>query len=108
MSAITQALSAALIHFIWQGVVVGFALWIALAALKHRSANARYVVSCAALAALVLMPILTVAGVLSLHGGPIAATVVSPTITPRDIVGIPQTMLPIWIQPEARRLVWLV
>ena len=108
MSAITQAVSAALIHLVWQGAIVGLALWIALAALKHRSANARYAVSCAALATLVLLPILTVACVLSLHAGPIGATIVPSTATPRDIVGIPQTMLPIWMEPATPRFVWLV
>ena len=33
MSPLAQALSAALIHFVWQGALVGALLWAALAAL---------------------------------------------------------------------------
>ena len=42
MSAISEAVSAALIHFVWQGAIVGFLLWATLGVLRHRSANARY------------------------------------------------------------------
>ncbi len=59
MTPIAQALSAALLHFAWQGLLVAFLLWIALAVLKNRSANARYLASCAALAALALLPAIT-------------------------------------------------
>ena len=56
-----QAVSAALLHFVWQGAIVGIWLSIVLAALRRRSANARYVVSCAALAGLALFPVVTTA-----------------------------------------------
>jgi TonB family protein len=59
MTPIAQALSAALLHFVWQGLLVAFTLWIALFLLKRRSANARYLASSAALAALALLPVIT-------------------------------------------------
>ena len=37
MTPIAQALSAALLHFVWQGLLVAFLLWIALFLLKNRS-----------------------------------------------------------------------
>lgn len=61
MRIMTQALSAALLHFVWQGAIVGFLVWITLAALRKRSANTRYVVSCAALVVLVAVPVITTA-----------------------------------------------
>ena len=59
MTALALAISRALIHFVWQGSIVGLLLWAILFALRKRSANARYLASCAALAVLSLMPVLT-------------------------------------------------
>jgi TonB family protein len=59
MTPIAQALSAALLHFVWQGLLVAFLLRTALFLLKNRSAGARYLASGAALAALAILPVLT-------------------------------------------------
>jgi hypothetical protein len=61
MTALTEALSTALIHFVWQGIVVGLLLWFALFTLRAASANLRYVVSCLALSVLLLLPVVTTA-----------------------------------------------
>ena len=59
MTALEQTLRTALLHFVWQGVVVAFLLWAVLILMRKRSANARYFASCAALALLVALPIVT-------------------------------------------------
>ena len=59
MTAMAQALSTALLHFVWQGVAVALILWIALFLLRRRSAQARYLAACAALAVLAAMPVIT-------------------------------------------------
>jgi TonB family protein len=59
MTAITRALSAALLHFVWQGLGVTIVLWLALFLLRRRSAVLRYAASCAALALLVALPVVT-------------------------------------------------
>src|SRR6266436_4436598 len=59
MTAITQALSAALLHFAWQGLFVGLLLWIALFLMRKGTASARHAASCAALVILVLLPVVT-------------------------------------------------
>src|SRR5215471_5925346 len=59
MTAITRALSSALLHFFWQGLVVMILLWLALFLLRKRSAAIRYAASCAALALLVALPAIT-------------------------------------------------
>ena len=59
MTTIAHAISAALLHFVWQGPVVAFLLWIALATLRKCSARLRYLVSCAALAIMIAMPVIT-------------------------------------------------
>src|SRR5580658_5066467 len=59
MTAIGQALSVALIHFVWQGLAVAAVLWMVLLLLGKSSAHSRYLASCAALAALVAAPVIT-------------------------------------------------
>jgi TonB family protein len=70
MTAIAQSLSSALLHFLWQGVLVAFVLWIALFLLRKRSAQARYTASCAALALMVALPAITA---WTLYDHPVAA-----------------------------------
>ena len=59
MTAIAHAISAALLHFVWQGPVVAFVLWVTLTTLRSGSARLRYIVSCAALAIMVVLPEIT-------------------------------------------------
>lgn len=59
MTAIAHAISAALLHFVWQGPLVAFLLWVTLTTLRRGSARLRYFVSCAALAIMVALPEIT-------------------------------------------------
>jgi TonB family protein len=59
MTGLAPVLSMALLHFLWQGTVVAIVLWVALLAMRKWSANARYLVSCGALAVLMLLPVAT-------------------------------------------------
>ncbi len=59
MTPVAMAISRALIHFVWQGSIVGLLLWTVLFALRKRSANSRYVAGCAALTVSALMPVVT-------------------------------------------------
>ena len=59
MTALTHLMSLALFHFLWQGTLMATLLWIALFLMRKHSANARYVLSCSALAAMVLAPAVT-------------------------------------------------
>jgi uncharacterized protein (TIGR03435 family) len=107
MTLLAHAVSAALIHLLWQGAVIGWGLWVVLACLRRRSAPARYVASCVALLTLAATFIVSVAGVLLIQSVPAAvpaATIDAPRL---DVVGIPQTMLPIWIAPETSGIRWL-
>jgi beta-lactamase regulating signal transducer with metallopeptidase domain len=62
-----------LLHFIWQGGLIAGALWLPLAALPRGRAEARYAACCAALGALLLAPVLTLAGLWSARSESIAA-----------------------------------
>ncbi|HKO02912.1 MAG TPA: M56 family metallopeptidase, partial [Thermoanaerobaculia bacterium] len=58
-SPVAQAIGWALLHLLWQGALVAGILAASLALLKNRGANVRYIVSCAALALLIALPIAT-------------------------------------------------
>jgi len=70
MNAVTQALSAALIHIVWQSALIVLVLWIALIVLKNRSAQVRYAVNCVALFVLAMTFIVAVVGVVYLNASP--------------------------------------
>jgi beta-lactamase regulating signal transducer with metallopeptidase domain len=126
MSAITQALTAALLHFLWQGVAVAFLLWVALVALRNRSAQARYAAGLAALALLALAPVVTavveyrtpatfVAEVLPVTTAAVSLTVAAPaSMQPASAAGLWVARLQAWALPLwsfgvllfALRVVW--
>jgi bla regulator protein blaR1 len=56
---VAEAIGWALLHLLWQGAVVAAILAAVLALLDRRSANARYVASCAALALLLILGVAT-------------------------------------------------
>ena len=60
---LTHALGYALLHFVWQGVVIGLSTAALLRLMHRRPANARYVVACLGLAAMAAAPVLTMIGV---------------------------------------------
>lgn len=106
MTTLTLALRTALVDFVWQGAFVGLVLWLALVVLRHRSANARYAVSGFALLVLAALPFFTIAvlwrassGAPALPSGPIAL--------PRPIAPMPQTLLQVWMVPDAPPMAWL-
>lgn len=56
---VAEAIGWALLHLLWQGAVVAAILAATLALLERRSANVRYIVSCAALALLLVLGVAT-------------------------------------------------
>jgi beta-lactamase regulating signal transducer with metallopeptidase domain len=106
MNVTADAVSSALVHSLWQNAIVGLLLWILLVLLRHRTANARYLASCAALALMVAIPVVT-ALVLSQAPVPVAP------FTPTAAAAIPSAsdeMLPpgpVWVEASEWRLDWL-
>src|SRR3954452_10240722 len=68
---ITASVAWALVHFLWQGALVGLAAAAALSLLKKSSAAVRYAV---AAGALLLMVVLPVATAVRLAGSPATAS----------------------------------
>ena len=54
-----EALGWTLIHFLWQGALVALMLALARVALKRRTANLRYLASCAAMLLMLALPVIT-------------------------------------------------
>ena len=62
---LVSALGWALVHFVWQGTLIAAVLAAVLCGLRRRSADARYVTCCAAMALMALAPVVTFAALLS-------------------------------------------
>ena len=56
---VAQAIGWALIHFIWQGALIGTLAAVALYGLRRSAADVRYVVAAIALALMATMPVVT-------------------------------------------------
>jgi beta-lactamase regulating signal transducer with metallopeptidase domain len=108
MTVTTDAISSALVHSLWQNAVVGVLLWIVLVALRHRTANARYLASCVALALMVLLPVVT-ALVLSQPPVPVASfTPMAAAVADASVANtMPPTPGPVWVESEGWPLTWL-
>ena len=61
IAAMIPMLAATLLHFLWQGTLVGVLAWLLLSLLHAARPQARYAVACGALLACVLLPVLTFA-----------------------------------------------
>lgn len=105
MTVLLGALDSALLDFVWQGVVAAALLWIALAALRGRSANARYGASCAALGLLAVAPVVTAwvaySRLTPAENAPLKIVTVAaallPLNAPLDWIAVARAwMLPVW------------
>ena len=116
MTLLAQAISTALLDLVWQGALIGAGLWVVLAMLRRQSAALRYVVACVALVLLATLPLATVATVWSIAadavttsgaigGGPGAPDTAPTGLSPA--AQVPQTLLQVWMVPEAPRVAWL-
>ena len=89
IASMIPTLATVLLHFLWQGVLVGVLAWMLLSLLHAARPQARYAVACAALLACVLLPALTFArlshGDASSHAVtaalPAAAAIAAPAAT---------------------------
>ena len=66
---LVPAFGAALLHFLWQGTLLGLLAALGLTLLRNARPQARYAVACAALFASLLLPALTLAWLLSAPTG---------------------------------------
>ncbi len=65
LASLVPMLGLALLHFVWQGVLIGLLAAVALNVLRNARPQARYAVACLALLACVLMPLATLLSMLA-------------------------------------------
>jgi beta-lactamase regulating signal transducer with metallopeptidase domain len=119
MRSIEQAVSAALVDFLWQGCGVAVLLWAALFLLRRRAAQARYLAACAALAILAALPFLTaylvyrpetaVEPVRIMRAWTAGPTGIGAATSPFGLANFQAWVLPIWslgVLAFSLRLVW--
>jgi len=123
MTPLAQAITGALIQFVWQGFLAAFALSVAMVILRHRSPRLRYGVYCLALLALGTVPVITAIGLYdplaSNQPGPAAITLtiravwnrsgVSPGALDRWFAAAQPWILEVWLAGVAflsLRLAW--
>jgi len=106
MTLIADAVSAALVHSLWQNAIVAILFWLALSALAQRSANARYAVSCAALAVMVVVPIVTT-GVLYPRSLPRDVTVTTIVASPAPVSSAPISVASTQVTGGLQRANWI-
>ena len=82
MSAWISVVGWALIHFVWQGIVLAVVTAVVLRACRQRSANTRYLVACVGLVLMVVTPVVTAGGLWSATGPLPAAVVATPSAAP--------------------------
>ena len=82
-----RGLGWALLHFVWQGAAVAAALGLARVAMRRAPANARYAAACAALAAMLALPVATFFVVRGGESGAAPRTVATAAIPFADDAG---------------------
>jgi len=102
---IAQAISSALLQFLWQGMVVALLLWVTLFGLRRRSPQARYLASCAALVVLFALPILT-ASVSYLRAAPVSSSSPPVSAAPGESVAAVTTTAPAIVAAIERLQDW--
>ncbi|WP_291272108.1 M56 family metallopeptidase [Geothrix sp.] len=94
-SPAAQRLAWTLLHFLWQGALLGLAAWATFALLRHRRPQLRYLVGCAFLLACLGSAILTyglLAPPLQAAGQPMNLATVAPGVldTPTGPIALPE------------------
>ena len=87
MSSWTHVIGWTLIHFLWQGAMLAAVAAGALRLSRHRSANARYVTGCSMLAAMLALPVITAATLMTREAAPEAVARVTRAFPPAGTAG---------------------
>ena len=105
MTPLAMAISRALIHFVWQGSIVGLLLWMTLFGFRNKSATARYIISCLGLALLALTPLATVwisyASATASSSGPVVGGTTGLAVLDSGVRAVSQTLWLGWVQSWA-------
>ena len=96
MSPLAQAISGALVQFVWQGFLIAFALSVVLFLLRGSDPRIRYLISCGALLVLAVLPVATAIALYdplaSNAPGPAALTLTIRAVWNHTAAGVPNFM----------------
>ena len=106
--SLLRVLALTLLHFLWQGALVAFLLAASNALFERRSPRFRYAAACAALVAMLMLPVLTAARLADRDTVPPTAVVSpGPTLpTVADRAAAPSPRVP--VDPLSRLAPWVV
>ena len=107
IASMIPLLATVLLHFLWQGALVGVLAWMLLSLLHAARPQARYAVACGALLACVLLPALTFAK-LAFAGASSSAAVVLPETGAITARMVEASMLSTLSSPANPALQWIV
>jgi beta-lactamase regulating signal transducer with metallopeptidase domain len=82
ITMLVPLLATVLLHFLWQGVLVGVLAWMLLSLLHAARPQARYLVACTALFACVLLPVLTFANLYLADGAATSLATAGASLAP--------------------------
>ena len=104
--AFVPVLGRALLHFFWQGALIGLVATLLLHALRGAKPQARYAVACGALLACALAPVLTIAWLLIDTPTLVASPTVAPVAVAKDAFAVAMYVVPqAWNLDDAMPLI---
>lgn len=106
LAMLVPVLGRALLHFLWQGAVIGLVAAVLLQALRNARPQARYAIACLALLACALAPIAEVARQLAMTGDGVTPSVAMPAASTAPVVATATAALADWRVDDA--LPWIV
>jgi len=108
ISQLVPMLGLALLHFLWQGAVVGLLAWLALALLRNARPQARYAVACLALLACALLPVYQLLHALAAPDTTASHIVVAATDDGTAMQPWTTFAFAVWRMPSADFMPWIV
>ena len=106
LAMLVPVLGRALLHFLWQGAVIGLVAATVLQTMRNARPQARYAVACLALLACALAPVAEVARQLAIADGVVAPAIAAPIASIAPVVATATTALAAWRVDDA--LPWIV
>lgn len=108
LPALVPALGMALLHFLWQGALIGLAAAALLSLLRNARPQARYAIACLALLACVLAPAWSVVQALVSAGVASMPAVADPIAFDSGLGMVPTMARPVLSSPPDALLPWVV
>jgi beta-lactamase regulating signal transducer with metallopeptidase domain len=106
LAMLVPVLGRALLHFLWQGALIGLVAAALLQVMRHARPQARYAVACLALLACALAPIIEVAMQLAIADDVVALSDAAPVVSFAPLFATASARLQEWRVDEA--LPWIV